>query len=163
MKKWLTSAALAASIAAVASPAIAAPSGPPGPVLPLQDFIKTACLASDGFLIDGTVTGKTKDIEHQGGFITINPGVKTTLTANGKTLSIVATGTFHVETSIVDGVTVFTVKATGRNLLTRPADSDNPGLFLTTGNVTFIVDEFGNEIQGFEGSGRVTDICAALS
>lgn len=109
------------------------------------------------------MSGTTKDIEHPGGFITINPGQKATLTANGKTATFVTTGTFHVEVTTDNGVQIFTAKATGKNLLTRPLDQEGGGLYYTTGNFTFIVDEFGNEIQGFEGNGRVVNVCDELS
>jgi hypothetical protein len=86
MKRWLSSAAIVAGIIVSAGPAAAAP---PDPVD--VTFTNTDC----GFPVEIHVVGKTKTIDHGGGrFIVPAPGQKATLTANGKTVKYVVTGTF---------------------------------------------------------------------
>ena len=148
MKRWLISAAIVAGIIASAGPAAAAP---PDPVD--VTFTNTDC----GFPVEIHVVGKTKTIDHGGGrFIVPAPGQKATLTANGKTVNYVVTGTFHVQI-MEDGSSEF--KVTGRNILTRPGI----GIFLTIGNFNFAVAADGSELRPFAGSGKVVNVCDVLA
>jgi predicted RecA/RadA family phage recombinase len=159
MKKWLTSAALAASIAALAAPAVAAPpstapSGPPTTVSFSQ------ALSGCDFGVTATVTGKAKEITlPSGGLIVTAPNQRVTVTNDktGQSADFLITGVFFITTDAKDNITF---KVRGRNLLTR-----SNGIFLTAGNFTFSFDKNGNVITEFdtEGSGNVIDVCAALS
>lgn len=157
MKRLLLSTALVAGIIACTGPlaaASAAPSGPPTSAAGSGTF-RDNCT----FDVDYVVTGKTKAIALPDGTVAVTaPGQTITLTANGNTASYVITGTLFV-TAVGD---TFEVTATGSNLLTRPNDL---GIFLTQGNVNFAVTATDppEEIRAFEGPGRVTDVCAALS
>jgi len=154
MKCWLISAAIVAGIIVSAGPAAAAP---PDPVD--VTFTNTDC----GFPVEIHVVGKTKTIDHGGGrFIVPAPGQKATLkaTGSGKTVEYVVTGTFHVQV-MADGSQEF--KVTGRNILFRPPPLPGAGIFLTTGNFNFAVDENGNELRPFAGSGKVVNICDVLA
>lgn len=154
MKKWLSSAAVAASIVALAAPAVAAPSGPP------TTFTMTQELSGCKFPVTATITGKTKVITlPSGGSIVTAPNQTVTVTnkKTGKTADYVVTGVFFITTDDADNITF---KARGRNLLTR-----SNGIFLTSGNVsfTFLAEE--NVFVEFstEGPGTIIDVCEALS
>lgn len=154
MNKWLTSAALAAGIAALAAPAVAAPSGPP------ETFTFEDVLTNCDFDVKAVVTGKTKTITlPSGGLIVTAPNQRATVTnlETGKTAEFVITGVFFITTDEADNITF---KARGRNLLGR-----SDGLFLTSGNVSFTFDKFGNVIVEFdtEGPGNIIDVCKVLS
>ena len=98
-----------------------------------------------------------------GTVISSSPNLRISLAANGNTLNLVITGTQFIST-LPDGNTF--VKATGRNLISVPAaNGHSSGLFLTSGNVSFIVGPPPDtvEIERFSGPGKVVDICAALS
>lgn len=158
MKRWLISAAIVAGIIVSAGPAAAAP---PDPVD--VTFTNTDC----DFPVEIHVVGKTKTIDYGGRFIVTSPGQTATLTANGKTVEYVITGTFHVQV-MANGSQEF--KVTGRNILFRPT-APNPippndpgtGIFLTRGNFNFAVDADGNELRPFAGSGKVINICDVLA
>lgn len=159
MKKWLTSAALAASIAALAAPAVAAPpstapSGPP------TEFTISQDLSGCEFPVTATITGKTKTITlPSGGLIVTAPDQRATVTNvdTGKTAEFVITGVFFITTDEADNITF---KARGRNLLTR-----SDGIFLTAGNVSFTFVAEDNVFVEFskEGPGTIIDVCKALS
>jgi hypothetical protein len=159
MKKWLTSAALAAGIAALAAPAVAAPpstapSGPPTTV----NFSQP--LSGCDFPVTATVTGKAKEITlPSGGLIVTAPNQTVTVRndATGATADFVITGVFFITTDEADNVTF---KARGRNLLTR-----SNGIFLTTGNFSFTLLAEENVFVEFDldSPGKVIDVCAALS
>jgi hypothetical protein len=161
MRRWLISAAVVAGIIVTAAPAAAAP---PEPVD--VTFINSDC----GFDVEIHVVGKTKTIPHgDDRFIVPAPGQKATLTAtdSGKTVEYVVTGTFHVQV-MPNGDQEF--KVTGRNVLFRPTlpnpippDDPGTGIFLLRGNFTFVLDENGNEVSVFAGSGPVVNICEILA
>jgi hypothetical protein len=77
--------------------------------------------------------------------------------AVGFVVVAVITGVFFITTDEADNITF---KARGRNLLGR-----SDGLFLTSGNVSFTFDKFGNVIVEFdtEGPGNIIDVCKVLS
>ena len=159
MKRWLIPAAVVAGLIVSAGPAAAAPPTTPGTDPVDVTFTNTDC----GFDVEIDVVGKGKTIDFgDGRLIVPSPGLTATLTAaNGKTVEYVITGTFHVQV-MANGNQEF--KVTGRNLLFRPAppDPNDAGIFLTTGNFNFIVDQDGNEVTGFAGSGPVVNICDIL-
>jgi hypothetical protein len=154
MKKWLSSAALAASIAALAAPAVAAPSGPPTDVNFSQE------LSGCDFPVTAFVTGKSKTITLPSGGLIVTAPKQTATVRNdrtGETADFVVTGVFFITTDKADNVTF---KVRGRNLLTR-----SNGIFLTSGNFSFSFDANGNVIAEFDlgGPGNIIDVCQALS
>jgi hypothetical protein len=160
MKKWLTSAALAASIAALAAPAVAAPpsTAPSGP--PTTIRFDDVALSGCDFKVTADITGKTKEITlPSGGLIVTAPNQTATVTneKTGETAEFVITGVFFITTDKNDNITF---KARGRNLLTR-----SDGIFLTSGNVSFSFDADGNVLTEFskEGPGTIIDVCQVLS
>jgi hypothetical protein len=148
MKRWLIPAAIVAGVIVSAGPAAAAPPEPVDVSFPNDDC---------GFTVVIDVVGKTKIIDlGDGQSIITSPGQKATLTANGKTVKYVITGTSH-EQVMEDGSTEVT--ATGRNILLRP----DFGLFLTIGNFNYARTAGGGELRPFEGSGQFVNICEILS
>lgn len=160
MKKWLTSAALAASIAALGAPAVAAPpptapSGPPTTIT-FDDLPLSGC----DFAVTADVTGKAKTITLPSGGLIVTAPSQTAIITNvdtGETAEFVITGIFFITTDEADNVTF---KARGRNLLTR-----SDGIFLTSGNVSFSFDAAGNVVTEFskEGPGTIINVCEVLS
>lgn len=156
MKRLLVITALISGLILGVGPAAnAAPSGPPVPAA--GTFTVHCGPASGGFNVTEVVTGSVKNIFNPDGtIISTSPGLKITLTANGKTLNYVVTGVLFI-TVLSDRTEIV---ATGRNVLFVP----NVGLFLTVGNVNFAVSPDGNsEVRRFSGVGQVTDVCALLS
>lgn len=154
MKRSLLFTALAAGIIVSAGSATVAPAVASGPPTRVDEtpFVLDNC----GFDVVAQLTGKTKTIElPDGGLIISSPGQKVTLSAHGKTVNYVITGTSHVQ-FLADRIEV---KQTGRNVLLLPAPD---GLFLTVGNVNFALNLDGSEQRRFSGSGQVTDVCAVL-
>ncbi|TDT78698.1 hypothetical protein DFO47_10691 [Arthrobacter sp. AG258] len=167
MRNWLTRIAIPITIAAtatlagVAGPAAAAPSTPnPTDPFSLQDVFGNDC---PGFNVTAQLTGKSKEISHGNeGVISISPGMTITLTANGKTVKYLITGTTHAQT-LPDGSKE--VVSVGENLLIVPAvDGQHAeGLFYTTGNVNYALTPTGGEGRLFSGPGQVVDVCALLA
>ena len=94
--------------------------------------------------------------------IVSSPNLRVTVTApNGNSASYVITGVSQYE-PLPD--TNIKVTSTGRNLLLVPeANGHGPGLFLTIGNVNYILDSTGTqEVQTFSGAGTVVDVCRLL-
>lgn len=154
MKRWLTPIALAAGLAAGVGPALAAPP------TPADASFEWPC---PNFVVRVDATGLFKPIVLPGNrYVYAWPNLRVTVTSpNGNSASYVATGASHVET-LPNGNTKWT--ATGRNLLFVPQTLGHPsGLFLTTGNVSFVLDPQGAEVELFSGTGRVLDVCQALS
>jgi hypothetical protein len=148
-------------------PVAAAPPGtPPGPPTP-STFELHEC---GSFIVDGVITsGKAKVIDLPGDAqIFTSPGQSVTLTnrKNQKSVTYVITGSSHVTyfPNAVDPKRV-TVSATGRNVLTIPLDDPNgrAGIYLTVGNVTYVLDGNGNQLEAFTGPGKVTNICRVLA
>ena len=137
-----------------------AAAAPPGPVD--ATFISSDC----GFDVEIHIVGKTKTIDlGDGRFIVPAPGQEATLraTASDETVEYVVTGIFFQQV-LEDGSVEVT--ATGRNILIRPPNAPTPpdtGIFLTTGNFNFAVDENGDELRPFAGSGSVVNICDILA
>lgn len=154
MKRLFVITALLAGLVLGISPAAhAAPSGPPIPADP--NFTAVCGSGATAFTVTGVVTGRFKNIVSPSGtIISTSPGLKITLTANGKTLNYVITGVVYI-TFLSDRIEVV---ATGLNLLTVPG----VGLFLTSGNVNFALNPDFSELRRFSGEGRVTDVCALL-
>jgi hypothetical protein len=115
-------------------------------------------------MVTAVATGSTKIIDLPGGRqIIASPNTRVTVTApNGNSVSYVVTGASHVEV-LPNGN--FQTTSTGRNLLFVPlVPGKHPsGLFLTVGNVSFILDPQGTEVEVFSGTGRVIDVCQALA
>jgi hypothetical protein len=166
MKNWLTritipaTVAAAAAFAGMAGPAVAAPPTPnfTEPFL-LQDVFGNDC---PGFDVTAQLTGKSKEIFlKQDRVIAISPGMTITLTANGKTLTYLITGTTHTQTVTGGSKEVVSV---GKNLLIVPAaGTHQEGLFYTTGNVNYALTPSGGEERLFSGPGQVVDVCALLA
>lgn len=167
MKNWLTRIAMPVTVAAtaalagIAGPAAAAPPTPnPTDPFLLEDVFGNDC---PGFDVTAQLTGKSKEISQgNGGVIAISPGMTITLTANGKTLKYLITGTTHTQT-LSDGSKE--VVSVGKNLLIVPAVKDQhvEGLFYTTGNVNYALTPAGGEGRLFSGPGQVVDVCALLA
>lgn len=152
MKKWAIPAVLAAALFVGAGPAAAVPSGPPQPADPA-----TFTLDNCGFPVTAQLTGKFKNIATPAGtVISTSPGLKITLTANGKTLNYVITGTSRY-TFLSDSVEVV---STGRNLLLLPSPD---GLYLTTGNVNYALNLDNSELRRFSGPGTAANVCPLLA
>ena len=143
----------AAALALCSAPAFAAPPEPIDQTIELDAGVVCA------FPVELVLTGKTKTIELPGGRIIVTaPDQYATVTnlANGSSVTLNITGTFHVTTAANgDVVTV----ATGRNALLDPV----AGFVLTEGDFTFAFDAAGNLIAPLSGTGRVTDICAMVA
>ena len=167
MKNWLTRIAMPVTVAAtaalagIAGPAAAAPPTPnPTDHFVIQDFFGTDC---PGFEVTAQLTGKSKEISQgNGGVIAISPGMTITLSANGKTLTYLITGTTHTQT-LADGSKE--VVSVGKNLLIVPKvkGQHEEGLYYTTGNVNYALTPTGGEGRLFSGPGQVVDVCALLA
>lgn len=153
MKRMLILAALLLGLVVGGGPVSAAP---PDPIE--FTFVNRDC----GYRIEITVTGKSGVNELPGGATIITaPGQEATLTniSTGESVTYVITGATHIDTS-EPGLLI--VKSTGRNVLIVPV-GDREGLYLTQGNVEFVLDDRGRQVSPFEGPGQVTDICALLA
>ena len=106
--------------------------------------------------ITAVLDGKSKTIEKKGFTILTSPGLKITLSANGKTETFVATGSFKV-TTLANGNVLTEFR--GNNLVSDPM----VGFLAISGHFTFLTDSAGNILQNLQGNGRTTDICAALA
>jgi hypothetical protein len=177
MKRYLISLALAAGITATAASAVAAPP----PVDNTFDTTFNDCAAEyDIPVVNAEVSGKFARIETGAGtFIETFPGAKITLTnpVNDKTVSYVITGSNHITSEQISTNPVVrreTIKATGRNLLTRTLAQK--GIYITIGNFSFVrtVNEMEPDVEDddvvtieeefkLNGPGRVIDVCAALA
>lgn len=108
-------------------------------------------------------TGASNTITFSSGRqIVSSPNLRVTVTApNGNSASYVITGVSRYE-PLPD--TNIKVTSTGRNLLLVPAaNGHDSGLFLTIGNVNYILDSTGmEEVQTFSGTGTVVDVCRLL-
>lgn len=101
--------------------------------------------------------GKEKEIKNASGLKYISPGLKATVTNSaGESVTYTVTGTVRPEPPVEGEVRV---RATGRNILTAATAANPTEAFLTSGSVTFVVDEEGNEVTRFAGPGNVTDLC----
>lgn len=141
-------------------PAGAAPNRPE----PIEPFDLTF-QCTDGPELNLAVSGKTKEIETGKGVKVISPGFRVTVTntTTGESATYTATGTIRSQT-LPNGDVAY--KATGRNVIIVPdpdAEVFAGELFLTSGNVSFVNDAEGNEVERFSGPGRVTDICQELT
>ena len=159
MKRWFPPIALAAGLAAGVG-SVFAQQQPPQPVDP--EPIPWNC---PNFGVSLTLTGSSGTLQlPDGRFIFTSPNLRVTVTAdNGNSVSYVITGASHVET-LPDGNLRFV--STGRNLLLVPdVPGQHPvGLFLTVGNVTFVVNPTtGAEVETFSGTGKVVDVCQLLA
>ncbi|HEX9085902.1 MAG TPA: hypothetical protein VF867_00060, partial [Arthrobacter sp.] len=120
--------------------------------------------------VQAVTTGKTKVIEqlphHYNGskplrFYT-NVGAAITITLTGPTLKVVSyplNGTIQVAL----GPTDFVYKATGKNLISLPIGSGAPGIFYTSGQVTWTLNGPVYPNGGLTGPGKITDVCALLA
>ncbi len=146
-------ATLALALALVTTRNVSA--APPEPV----DFAFTDREGCD-FPVRVEVSGKTKLMELPGGrFISINPGLRATLTNKKEPthrVSYSITGAAHV-TELPSGE-LFVV-FTGRNIFSDPSY----GIILTTGRFTQVIDPQTGESTPPEGKGRVIDVCARLA
>jgi hypothetical protein len=153
---------LAAAVvsAAGATPALAVP--------PQRDFVQIPAGFSFEFPCPNFIatlypTGGMNTITFSSGRqIVSSPNLRVTVVApNGNSVSYVITGVSRYE-PLPD--TNIKVTSTGRNLLLVPEANGHPsGLFLTIGNVNYILDSTGmEEVQTFSGTGTVVDVCRLL-
>lgn len=154
MKKMLVSAALIAGLAATAGPAAAAPT-------PIEGSI---VFHDCDFKVIGTFSGKANLIATGAGeILSTSPGLEITLTnaKTGESVSYVITGSFNFSTDPDTGNTVTTAR--GTNLLTRTVTDE--GIYITTGNFSFVTDAKGKIVEefSFNGPGQIIDVCAELS
>lgn len=157
MKKLIILVALLVGTTLSAGPVNAAPVQP-APTDVIFDA-NTIC----AFPVHLVATGKGKAIDLPGDRVTfIAPGLKATFTnlSNGKSASFVVTGATHNQT-LANGNVVSTV--TGLNVVINNQDSVRPGFFALRGTFRFVLDANGNELEVFNGSGQVTDVCALLA
>ncbi|MET4134157.1 hypothetical protein [Pseudarthrobacter sp. PvP090] len=174
MNRRLIPAVLVAGLVAAAGPVAAANAAPPSNAngAPPSDAggggtLENFCNFDD--VVAYTVTGKTKLITKPDGQRTItSPGQRITLSANGKTVSYVITGTRFERDVVVSGEKITEVEVKGRNILINQiGTTETPGIFLVVGNFDFALDADGFEVpgRGFnpDGPGQVTDVCRALS
>ncbi|MBG6224802.1 hypothetical protein IWX63_001364 [Arthrobacter sp. CAN_A2] len=114
-----------------------------------------------------TVTGKTKTItKSPTERLITSPGQKVTLSANGKTVSYVVTGSRLEKDVTVGGRKITEVQVRGRNILLNAIGvTETPGLILVVGNFNYALDSAGNEVRGVNvnGPGQVTNVCQVLS
>ena len=157
MKSWLIAIALVLGFI-VAGPGAAAQAAPPVSGEGITLTLRCDVEKGSGFNVEATLSGKLGEIVLSDGTIlkSTSPGLKITLTANGKTLNYVITGvtTFTFLDDRIEAV------STGLNLLIIPKPA---GLFLTTGNVNYALTLKGKELRTFSGTGTVTDVCALLA
>jgi len=153
---------IAAGIMVLASPT-AALADPPEPANSPEPVDTTPIISTEAcpdFAVKIQLGGKTKTIELPGGrVIATAPGETATLTNledTYNTVSYVITGAFH-ETTLEDGSVV--THATGRNILFDP----EAGFVLATGSYSYTFDAEGNLTEPLNGTGTLTDLCAALS
>lgn len=154
MKRVLILAALLLGLVVGGGPVSAAPPDPIGSFR----FVINDC----GYRIEAIVTGKSGVNELPGGATIITaPGQEVTLTniKTGESVTYVITGAAHIDATDPENVVV---TSTGRNVLIVP-EGDREGLYLTQGTMTFVLDDKGRQVSAFEGSGKVTDICALLA
>jgi hypothetical protein len=157
MYKTLASAVAVAVVAAAVMIGLAgaASAAPPDPVsgtivLP-PDF--TFC----NFDITAVLAGKSKTIEKDGFTIATSPGLKITLSANDKSYTFVATGSFKV-TPLDNGNVLHEYR--GRNLVSDPT----VGFLALSGHFTWLTNADGTvTVQPLQGTGNRTDICALLA
>lgn len=138
----------------LAGPAVAAPNPP----TPVSASLTVNCAQGP---LKVAYAGKGKTVQNASGVKWLSPGLKATVTNTaGESRTYSVTGTLRPEPA---GTNNTRFKATGRNLLTR-STADNPTeLYLVSGNVTFVVDARGDEIDKFTGPGNVVDLCAELN
>jgi hypothetical protein len=152
----LASGATMAGVLTFSAPAVAAP---PEPFTFELTIVEGARFGSCAFDVLVQATGKAKTITTPAGKV-IGVSANTTATATNleshKSVQYSVNGTF---TNTTDSDGNVTTKATGRNLLTDP----DFGIVVTSGNFSFTFDENGNLIEGLSGTGKITDVCAALS
>jgi hypothetical protein len=162
MKRALIPVALVLGLFAGTGSAVAASPTPVDPTVETLDC--------NGFQVEAVTTGKAKVIEqfphHYSGsnpfrFYT-NVGASITITLTGPTLKVVSyplNGTIQ----LVLGPTDFVYKATGKNLISLPTGSGAPGIFYTSGQVTWTLNGPVYPNGGLTGPGKITDVCALLA
>ncbi|MEK0154767.1 hypothetical protein [Arthrobacter oryzae] len=160
MKKLLVLITTMLGLIIGASPVAAAPAQPPGK--PGELFTVTfngVCT----FPVEATVSGKFKDVLLDNKTISVAPGQKVTLSANGKTLDYVITGVRR-EVQLANGDYLSTV--TGQNLLFNYIGaSQKAGFWFVVGTFHYTLTEpNGAEVEPFnaDGPGQVTDVCYLL-
>ena len=169
MNRRMIPAVLVAGLVAAAGPVAAANAAPPSSangVPPIEVSGGATLTNFCKFPVTYTVTGKAKAITKPNGErIFTSPGQRITLSANGKTVNYVITGSRFERDVVVGGVTTTEVEVKGRNILINEIGKTMiSGIFLVVGNFNFeFVD--GVESRSFnpKGPGQVTDVCEALS
>jgi hypothetical protein len=140
------------------APALLQQGGPPTPV-ETGPFVDELASELCGFPVVVELTGKEKLLELPGGrTILIAPGLTGTVTnaTTGTTVTLNVTGPAQFN-PLPDGGTE--VVFTGRNVFIDP----DAGFLLLIGRFDFVFDANGIIVQGLEGSGQSTDICALLA
>lgn len=158
MKTWKTSIGCAAAVTGLIAGALGAGPAAAAPPEPVSGDFVFEC--ANGVELEVVFEGKAKDIDNPGGKKSISPGLQATVTNTNdesKTLSFPVTGTVR-STTLDNGDVEY--KATGSNVIIVP---DPAGLYRTSGNVTFVNDAEGNEVDRFSGPGRVVDLCEELA
>jgi hypothetical protein len=152
----LASGATMAGVLTFSAPAVAAPIEP---FTVEFTIVEGARFGSCAFDVLVQATGKAKTITTPTGKVigvSANTTAKATNLESGKSVQYSVNGTFISTTDSFGNVTT---KATGRNFLTDPV----AGVVVTSGNFTFTFDEDGNLVEGLSGTGKIIDVCAALS
>ena len=169
MNRRLIPALLVTGFLAAAGPVAAATAAPPSSAngVPPSKVSGGATLTNFcSFPVKYTVTGKAKAItKPNGDRIFTSPGQRITLSANGKTVSYVITGSRFERDVVVKGEAITEVEVKGRNILINERGvTETSGIFLVVGNFDFALNATGEE-RGFDpdGKGKVTDVCKALS
>ncbi|SKB33826.1 hypothetical protein SAMN05660473_00179 [Arthrobacter sp. 49Tsu3.1M3] len=165
MKRALIPIALAVGVGLFAGTG-AAVAAPPTPLDPTAET-----LDCPGFTVEAVTTGKTKVIDQFPHHLVdpskdlrfyTNVGADVTITLTGPTSKMVRyplNGTIQVAL----GPTDFVYKGTGKNLISLPAGSGAPGIFYTSGQVTWTLNGPVSPNGGLTGPGKVTDVCALLA
>jgi hypothetical protein len=144
-----------AALTAVLGVAGSASAAPPEPVSTTVVLPPSYTYCS--YDITAVLDGKAKTIEKQGFTILTSPGLKITLSANDKTETFVATGSFKI-TPLANGDVLHEYR--GNNLVSDPT----VGFLALSGHFTWVTNADGSvTVQPLQGTGHRTDLCALLA
>jgi hypothetical protein len=148
------------ALAAVATVSLLLGAAPSATAEPPQDASGTAVLTPAftycTYDIQAVLTGKGNVIAKDDFTVITSPGLKITLSANGRSAHLTATGSFKV-TSLADGNTLTEYR--GNNLVSDPA----VGFLALSGHFAYVSGPNGEIVENLDGTGKRTDLCALLS